>query len=129
MKKLLLLGAAAVAVSSASAMEPQEWADQQILSISPNGTYSAAEYVGSITLINNETGESTTLEGDEMLGYTLGMGNSVSNNGIVVGSFGNYPGYMKDGEWHNLKTDFPQNVNNANGIPAQKLHSFFPAPP
>lgn len=116
MKKLLLLGAAAVAVSSASAMEPQEWADQQILSISPNGTYSAAEYVGSITLINNETGESTTLEGDEMLRYTLGMGNSVSNNGIVVGSFGNYPGYMKDGEWHNLKTDFPQNVNNANGI-------------
>lgn len=116
MKKLLLLGAAAVAVSSASAMEPQEWPDQQIMAISANGTYSASEYMGSVTFINNETGESTTLEGDDMLGYSIGMGNCVSNNGIMVGAFGNYPGYMKDGEWHNLKTNFPQNVNNAHGI-------------
>jgi len=116
MKQIFLIATIVLVALSSAAMSPREWANKKILSISPNGTYSASEYNGAVTLINNETGESVELMGDEQSGYSLGMGNSVSNNGILVGALGNYPGYLKDGEWHTLKTDFPQNINNANGI-------------
>lgn len=115
MKKLLLLGTAALACLASSAMEPKQWDNEQIIAISPNGTWGASTYYGNITLINNETGESTVLESSST-DYGLGAGNCVSNDGIMVGTYGNYPGYMKDGEWHNLNTPFPQNMNLAHGI-------------
>lgn len=116
MKYVFLIANAVLVAFFSAAMSPNEWGNKQILSISPNGSFSASEHLGSISLINNETGESVELVSNEDANYSLGKGNSVSNNGILVGSLGNIPGYLKDGKWYNLPTGFPQNLNIANGI-------------
>lgn len=116
MKKLQLLGATALAVSSVSAMEPREFPGTQILAVSPDGKLSASEYLGTVTIIDNETGTTTVYKGDEMNPYDLGQGNCMSSTGITVGSLNTYPGYFKDGEFHILKVDNPSYYSMAHGI-------------
>lgn len=112
MKKDLLLLATALSVGSMG------WAldsnlvipDTQINQISAGGKFAAGGNSIStiITLVNLTTGEVTTIgsdeEADQGLIYSPGMGNYVSDTGIVLGSVDSsgLTAYYFNGEWRNL---------------------------
>lgn len=85
--------------------------DYQIVAISPNGKWATGVYVdysgGQFGFIWNLESNTTKL----LSTTTQSFGNSVSNDGIVVGSFtssvggvaSSVPGYYKDGQWHMIE--------------------------
>lgn len=113
MKKLLLLGVAAMMASGAMAQEaeaPTNFTTQPtilsgalITHISPNGVWAASEQFGYIVIANLVEGTFDTFEPDEeyVYQYSFGNGNSVSNNGVFVGTefSEGAPEYYQDGEW------------------------------
>lgn len=92
--------------------------DYQVISVSPNGKWATGVYVdygGSIFgFLWNLESNSTKLLSTTLPSY----GNSVSNDGVVVGHFTyipptggsprEVPGYYKDGAWHVV--EFPDGV-------------------
>lgn len=112
MKKTLLLASATVVcmlASAQTALQPQVIAGESLARISPNGEWISNNDVnfGVISLTNLKTGEKYIYESneDENLLFTAGLGNSLSNNGIVLGTSdisGNIAGYGENGVWHNL---------------------------
>lgn len=123
MKKTLLLAAAALATASASAsLTNQVLPGYYFTGMSHNGHYAVSTLDGGIlTFMDLISGESTTYEGDGYsTEYTSGIGNCISNNGILVGSTvpaGN-AAYLENGEWHYLPVLNEEYTNLSNGITA-----------
>ncbi len=90
MKKSLLLflsaATTAMAVSGAELKEPSFYSNTAIQNVSPNGKWAASEVYGTVVLFNLDTGEQTVFEAGDMGTpyYTLGLGNTLSDNGILV---------------------------------------------
>lgn len=121
MKKTLLLATAALITASASAeLKNQILPGYYFTGMSHNGQYAVSTLDGGIlTFMDLTNGESTTYEGDGYNSeYTSGIGNCISNNGILVGSTvasGN-AAYLEKGEWHYLPVLNEEYTNLSNGI-------------
>lgn len=123
MKKTLLLAAAALATVSASAeLTNQILPGCYFTGMSHNGQYAVSCLDGGIlTFMNLTTGENTTFEGDGYTTeYTSGIGNCISNNGILVGSTTpvGSAAYLENGTWYNLPVINAEYTNLSNGITA-----------
>lgn len=123
MKKTLLLAAAALIAASASAeLTNQVLPGYYFTGMSHNGQYAVSTLDGGIlTFMNLATGESTTYVGEDYtVEYSSGLGNCISNTGILVGSTsaaGN-AAYLENGEWRFLPVLNEAYTNLSNGITA-----------
>lgn len=118
-----MAGAMIATGAMAQTTNPAYFTDQAINRISPDGRYIVCEMYGLVTIIdrdNNKTYEYYPDE-DTGAGYSIGQGNSISNDGIIVANIGlpDAPAYWKDGEWTKLYVgDASQNTCLAQGISA-----------
>lgn len=120
MKKLLLmtLGFAAAMTTNAFT-EPAEYINYSWQGIAPNGSVAVSEIYGAMTIVDFTTGSEYSYEDpDYVLYFTGGLGNFVSNNGIVVGNYSQSgpASYWKAGEWYDLDGRNTIGGNIANAI-------------
>lgn len=125
MKKPLLLLASLMGFSAiANAAEPfsgVECPDHSFQHISPNGRYIVSDLLGYVIIYDLEDGTAFPYfpSEDGIDYYTSGVGNTVSNTGIVLASTKNEcdAAYWQGGEWFQLDTTGANGTNNmANGI-------------
>ncbi len=89
--------------------------------LSPNGEYAVSDLNGKMTIMDSHSlysGEEKYVYGDETTSYSCGQGNSISNDGTVVGIVGDdlNAAYWKDGEWYMLDVPDLNMMNMANAI-------------
>ncbi|MGN0223255.1 MAG: T9SS type A sorting domain-containing protein [Muribaculaceae bacterium] len=117
MKKVLLLSLGLAATLAANAYtEPTEYPDYSWQGVAPNGSLAVSEFYGAMTIVDLTTGVEYYYEDpDYIVTYSGGIGNYVSNTGIVVGSIAN-ASYWQNGEWHELSGPETVDGHMANGI-------------
>lgn len=117
MKKVLLLSLGLAATMAANAYtEPTEYLDYSWQGMAPNGSIAVSELYGAMTIVDLTTGTEYYYEDPTyMLTYSGGLGNYVSNTGIVVGGVASAC-YWQNGEWHDLSVSNAELQNIANGI-------------
>ncbi len=104
-----------------AALTPKSYPDYQVTSVSPNGKFAVSQFYGTLIVMNLETGEEKTWQGNEegTVAYGVGNGNVVSNDGTVVGYIDYSSGavyYLENNEWHQLSTIVEGTSNIANAI-------------
>ena len=121
MRNLLLTAATLITLPAVAALTPKSYPDYQVTSVSPNGKFAVSEFYGTLIVMNLETGEEKTWQGNEegTVAYGVGNGNVVSNDGTVVGYIHYSSGavyYLENNEWHQLSTIVEGTSNIANAI-------------
>ena len=120
MKKVLLLTLGLAASMAANAYtEPTEYPDYSWQGVAPNGTLAVSELNGAMAIVDLVSGtESYYEDPDWVLFYSGGLGNYVSNTGIVVGNICSTgpANYWQGGEWHDLDSHDTAGGSIANGI-------------
>ena len=120
MKKIYISIATAMLAAQAMALDPAVYPDFQLVGVSPDGHYAVSALMGTMNVIDLTTGKVTTFEAGDLGAtyYEKGVGNFISNTGIVLGSMFNSvnAAYLKDGEWFELPVPDPVLSNMANGI-------------
>lgn len=122
MKKVFLLACMTVAGASAIMADvaaPIELDDVMIRALSPNGQYAVSEGMYQMKVINLLTGQIDVFMDETGMSIpSVGAGNCLSDNGIVVGTTDNYSAqYCKEGEWYDLEIPAEATyVNLANAI-------------
>lgn len=120
MKKFYISFAAALLAAQVSAVVPASYENYQITGLSPDGRYAVSCLYGTMNVIDLTTGNIETFAEGDMgaTSYSEGMGNYVSNTGIVLGSMFDSlnAAYLKGGEWTELPVENPNLSNMANGI-------------
>ena len=121
MRNLLLTAATLITLPAVAALTPKSYPDYQVTSVSPNGKFAVSEFYGTLIVMNHETGEEKTWQGNEegTVAYGVGNGNVVSNDGTVVGYIDYSSGavyYLENNEWHQLSTIVEGTSNIANAI-------------
>lgn len=124
MKKTLLLLSSAFCMAATglqAADNPQVLSYASINHISPNGRYAVSEVYGTMVIYDFEADKTYTYEADEEQGfyYSSGLGNCISNDGIVLLSTqnDNDAAYWQNGEIKQLPvTGVTGVINLANGI-------------
>lgn len=105
MKKLfLLLSLVALTATQGFSYDFQKYKNVYFNWMSPNGEWFAYYYAGLIDIYHVSDSQIYDYTGNETSSYyDLGNGNSVTDEGYVVGSrYYRVPAYWKDGEWHDL---------------------------
>ena len=121
-KALLISGLLAVSGVAAQAFEePKTYPGASFQGISPNGNYLASSVFGTVVIYDLTTGVAHEYVGNEYgdPNYTEGLGNYLSNDGVVLGSTSSNSNasYWQNGEWLSLDTEGVVGVSNlANGI-------------
>lgn len=119
-KTLLLSGLLLGALTTFAANEPKVLIEASFQGISPNGHYAASSIYGNVTIYDLVNGVEFAYTQDEtgMISYSEGLGNYVSNNGIVLGSTSANlnAAYWENGEWHDLSVINTGLSNMSNGI-------------
>lgn len=121
MKKSFLLAAmvaAGVFSAIADMPAPIELDDAFIYALSPNGKYAVSENSLGIKIYDLASDKvDEFIDESGMTEVACGIGNCVSDNGIVVGSSdGVTPQYCKDGEWIDLPVGQAVNTSLCNAI-------------
>lgn len=121
MRNLLLTAATLITLPAVAALTPKSYPDYQVTSVSPNGKFAVSQFYGTLIVMNLETGEEKTWQGNEegTVAYGVGNGNVVSNDGTVVGYIDYSSGavyYLENNEWHQLPTIVEGTSNIANAI-------------
>ena len=121
MRNLLPTAATLITLPAVAALTPKSYPDYQVTSVSPNGKFAVSEFYGTVIVMNLETGEEKTWQGNEegTVAYGVGNGNVVSNDGTVVGYIDYSSGavyYLENNEWHQLSTIVEGTSNIANAI-------------
>jgi len=123
MKKALLLSGLLVVsgISVQAFNEPQVYPNASFQGISKDGRWVASWLMSNVTIYDLQNGKEYTYEGDEYNDpqYSGGLGNFISNTGIVLGSTSamSNAAYWQNGEWHLLETgNAPELMNLSNGI-------------
>ncbi len=118
-----LLSTCLLSAVSLSAMAvyvlPTTYDDISFRYFSPNGEYAVSELYGKVTILTYDANhEPEYTYGDEMTSYSCGQGNSISNDGTVVGMIGDEltAAYWEYGEWYMLDVPNPGMMNMVNGI-------------
>lgn len=117
MKKVLLLSLGLAATMAANAYtEPIEYLDYSWQGMAPNGTIAVSEVYETMTIVDLTTGvEYLYVDPTYAILYGGGLGNYVSNTGIVVGCTST-AAYWQNGEWHELDGHDTNGGNMANAI-------------
>lgn len=106
MKKLfLLLACVALSATQSFGYDVHKYGDNSYyFQLSPNGEWLLGGDWGSVVICHTPDSTVYSYVGDEVeTFYDASLGNSVSNNGVVVGSTDDYtPAYWKDGVWTTL---------------------------
>lgn len=102
-------------------IEPTTYDNVSFRYLSPNGVYAVSDLNGKVTIMAFESSsfsEPTYTYGDEETSYSCGQGNSISNDGTVVGIVGEdlNAAYWEDGEWYMLDVPDLNMMNMANAI-------------
>ena len=121
MKKPLLVTALILSMGcyQAGAIKtPTEYANGAFQSISPSGQYAISDQGYGIIVIHDFTNDKSYVYGEDTYSYSTGLGNAVSNNGIVLASTTNNTNaaYWSEGKWIDLNVPNPNHSNMANGI-------------
>ncbi len=117
-KQLLLAGMVAIGMSAfaADGNDPKVIEDAYINAMSSNGVYAVSQTYSGVRIFNLQTGQEYTYLTDpddwSSMGYTVGIGKCVSDNGIVLGGEDDAAQYWKDGEWYDLQ--IPENATTVN---------------
>ena len=121
MKRILLLsGISAITFGSFAAdfADPTTLTDAYIQKISPNGKYAVSNLsANALSIYNLETGDVFSYRTTDEYSpeqYRFGIGQSISNNGILVGGQTDATAeYWKDGVWYLLSTAGRESFANA----------------
>ena len=121
-KALLLSGLLAAGVPAMWSFDaPTICESTSFQGISPNGRYLASSLFGTVVIYDLEAGVQYDYVGSEYGEpfYSEGLGNYVSNTGVVLGSTTSESdaAYWENGEWHQLETPLSEGVSNlSNGV-------------
>lgn len=117
MKKLLLLVMTMLSTSFMSAQIMKEIPGLRYHAMSENGKWMLAVDNGYIGILNTETDELQEYC-DGVTGYTLGMGNMVTNDGFLVGNIDGAPSILdiEKKEWKQLPVKKGDTYSSANAI-------------
>lgn len=120
MKKSVLLAClCGVAALSSSGFEaPTVYPNASWQGISPDGRYVVSNLYSSMTIIDRTTGKEYSYEESDAHSYYTGIGNIVSNTGIVLASNSAHynASYWENGEWKEAPVFNPELTNSLNGI-------------
>lgn len=121
MKKPLLVTALILGMGcyqAGAVKTPTEYADGAFQSLSPSGQYAISDQGFGIVTIYDFVNDKSYVYGEETFSYSTGLGNAVSNNGIVLASTTNNTNaaYWSEGKWIDLNVPNPNHSNMANGI-------------
>lgn len=99
MKKILLtIACVALTAIAANAQVNEKYTGNLFNAMSPNGRYLADNDNLSLTILNRNTGETYYFDAADFdMGYTLGLGKSINDEGTVVGAAGYDAMICKDG--------------------------------
>lgn len=115
-KSLLLLGIACMAAQPALSAKPRIIEEMQFLRISPDGNTVVSEIYGSLSIVDLKANKTYDYVQDEtgLVSYSVGLGNAVSNVGIVVGgtSSNSNAAYWDNGRWIELKASDVEGASN-----------------
>lgn len=101
-KRLLLCACTAVIACTCWGQTMKKYEGFSFTSMSPNGKWLAESKEGSVVIFNR-IDSVYYVYGGEVERYTLGQGNAITNEGIVVGGISDsQPAYWQNGEWHLL---------------------------
>ena len=122
MKKFLLLALGAAGIGASAAVTPVELEDLSWTHISPDGATIVSEVYGSMSIYDTKAKTSVDFFADyDGNYYSSGLGNSISNTGIVLGNTTestHLPEYWDGIKW--LSLSFPSknehSINMSNGI-------------
>ena len=123
----LLAGAATAFAEEGLYIHPEFYFDK----MSPDGKVLATQTQGTVYVYDGETDEYFEYVASEDAVteyYAIGIGNCISNNGIIVGSVNDATSaYWKDGEWHTLPVkSHNKSLNVAHAItPDGTAHPIF----
>lgn len=87
--------------------------------ISPNGNYIAGEGYETVSFFNMQTGIGKTYASEyPITQYTIGIGNCLSNSGVLVGGSQVYEdaGYLANGEWQTIESMINYQQAHTQGI-------------
>lgn len=119
-KALLLTGLAAISAASLAAFEaPETLNNFSVQGVSPDGRYVASYIYGDVQILDRETGVTYQYgQGQGEAEHSLGLGNVISGNGVILGSTDGYvASYWKDGKWTALSCGTKAGlINSSNGI-------------
>lgn len=121
MKKPLLVTALILSMGCYQAgafTAPKEYADGAFQSLSPNGQYAVSDQGFGVVTIYDFATDKSYVYGEESFSYSVGLGNAVSNTGIILGSTtdNTNAAYWSDGKWVELNVPNPNHSNMTNGI-------------
>lgn len=121
MKKFLLTLAVATATMAVNANDiaPIAFEGEALSSVSPSGQWVCGQIAdGSVVIHNLETGEVWPYLSDGItLNYYVGLGNAVSNTGVVIGATKTDNAcYWENGKWYELRVPNPQFISNTGSI-------------
>lgn len=109
----------ALIAAQASAQVTERFDGYAFSKFSPDGKWLVENNNGSISILDRNTGKSyTTGDPSGFQIYMVGLGNSVTNSGKIVGSCGDYAGIWYNDEWIHLpqETGVGTTYNGAYGI-------------
>lgn len=121
MKKSLLLACLGVVSASAFATQtPETLNGVSFQGMSPNGRYLVSQTYLDLTIYDLVSGDVYTYTNDDYNYYTIGNGNAVSDNGIVIASTyeGGNPTYWQDGQWYQVEVPKEDKINFLNAVSA-----------
>lgn len=116
MKKLLLLGVAALTAASAMAAEPIIVENSQVSAVAPRGQFFVSEIYGELKVINMADGAVLSEWGSYEEQYSVGYGRCISLDGTIVGATPYCAAYLKNDEWTELNVLKEDVSNYAHGI-------------
>lgn len=116
MKKLLLLGAAALTAAGAMAAEPRIVDNAAVMAIAPDGSFFISNIYGHLSIINTADGSIMGEWGSQDEEYSAGYGTCVSSDGTIAGATPLAAAYYKNGVWTELNVPKLGVMNFANGI-------------
>lgn len=106
MKKVLLLSLSSIVAASAVAYDGGKvFTDAYFQCVSPNGQYVVGDRLGNLSIYDRSLQDPITFLADDDNEYITGLGNSVSNTGIVLcnkNTTVEKPTYWYDGEWYEV---------------------------
>lgn len=119
MKTLYAMMFAAMMTCQAQAQTARMFEGTAFSKFSPDGTWLVENNNGSLNILNAKTGDeysSADPTGNAM--YMVGLGNSVTNSGVLAGTCGDYAGIWQNGSWTTLPqaTGVGTTYNAANAI-------------
>lgn len=121
MKKSLLLACLGVISASAFATQtPETLNGVSFQGMSPNGRYLVSQTYEDLTIYDLVSGDVYTYENDDYNYYTIGNGNAVSDNGVVIASTyeGGNPTYWQNGQFYEVEVPKADKINFLNAISA-----------